>query len=61
MTYRIELQKPYGTLVAAWEAPSARQAMRRWLQAMRQGGPGAFVPIVCNGKEIPPAELRRAK
>lgn len=61
MKYRIELQKPYGTLVAAWEAPSAQQAERRFVQALRMGGQGCFVPVLLNGKEIPPAELRSTK
>lgn len=61
MTYRIELQAPYGRLVRVWQTKNRKTASIYFMRAVRSGGRNAFVPVTLNGKEIPPAELRRSK
>lgn len=56
--YRIELQLPYGTLRAAHETTSVRDAYRAFRQYLRASRGKGFVPCLLHGLEISPDDLR---
>lgn len=55
--YRIELQKPYGTLVDVYEGPSLYVAIKKKTAFLRRSDGYGFVPCFINGKEVPPARI----
>lgn len=60
-TYRVELQMPYGTLVAVYEGENRTLAAHRYLQFLQAGKGKAFIPCFVNGKEVAPSRMRRMR
>jgi hypothetical protein len=60
MTYTIEHQQPYGTVVRRTEHTSPVGAMRRYLECMKaRSQKDSAVFILYDGKEITSSDLRK--